>query len=388
MNEEKNEAVRIPSLGAGQTGQEENGSVGDSTATGSDSQPSAMQKAADIQKAAASLDAADSAAQSRRGRGRPRKYPLSVTQAGEPDDEDEDLPGGEEEDEGDVGSEPIQPAGAVEEFQDHVQSNRKIRCDEEDGEDFARSSGGLDFAYMYQGMQILGEIVRSQNEAQQQFLKAQTEFSNSVMDRMDTYRMEFAKLQSEVAEKEKNRLRADYLTAQDKADQYSDENRQLRAQLDAAGKKLIRMNARIESMESENESLHRQLDEGLISDDAPDKEYADVPSSGRESIPQSSSGAAQPDGTSEGNSEVMKTDSASPVSAKPGWRERRRQKKLKKARDRFLKTVDGDSRFSKEQLQVIHEAANAGLPPEKLELACSPDMTVEDMKMFFRFLRR
>ena len=364
MNEGRNEDVRMPAPGAGQAEQaEEIGTARVSTAAESDSQPSAMQGTADMQKATASPNAADSAAQGRRGRGRPRKYPLSVTQAGGTGEEvDEDLTDGEEEDE-DVRSESIQPADDAKEVQNHMQIDREIKRDEEDGETSAYPSGGQDFAYMYQGMQILGEIVRSQNETQQQFLKAQTEFSNSVMDRMDMYRMEFAKLQSEVAEKEKNRLRADYLTAQDKADQYSDENRQLRAQLDAAGKKLIRMNARIESMESENESLHRKLDQELMSEDVPDNECSGEPASDREN----------------------KTDSASPRS---GWRERRRQKKLKKARDRFLKAVDGDSRFSKEQLQVIHEAANAGLPPERLELACSPDMSVEDMRMFFRFLRR
>ena len=386
MNEGRNEDVRMPAPGAGQAEQaEEIGTARVSTAAESDSQPSAMQGTADMQKATASPNAADSAAQGRRGRGRPRKYPLSVTQAGGTGEEvDEDLTDGEEEDE-DVRSESIQPADDAKEVQNHMQIDREIKRDEEDGETSAYPSGGQDFAYMYQGMQILGEIVRSQNETQQQFLKAQTEFSNSVMDRMDMYRMEFAKLQSEVAEKEKNRLRADYLTAQDKADQYSDENRQLRAQLDAAGKKLIRMNARIESMESENESLHRKLDQELMSEDVPDNECSGEPASDRENIPQASSGETLPDGTPSGNGAVMKTDSASPRS---GWRERRRQKKLKKARDRFLKAVDGDSRFSKEQLQVIHEAANAGLPPERLELACSPDMSVEDMRMFFRCLRR
>lgn len=283
-----------------------------------------------------------------------------------------------------------------------------------------------DIAIIYQGMQILGEIVRSQNETQQKFLQAQTEFSNSVMDRMDTYRMEFARLQSEVAEKEKNRLRADYLTAQDKADQVSEENRQLRAQLDATGKKLIRMNARVESVESENESLHRKLSrrgeagipQGDEIHDLRTSEAGDDSGRGivdRQSEPAkrelrgSASGSTGSSrnghdvgstGTPRSGHTVGDTGSSGGSHAaghgraaaqrrepdRPGWRERRRQKKLQKAREKFLKRIDRDARFSDEQVDLIHEAEKSGIPLEKLELMADPNTAVEKMRVLFQCL--
>ena len=333
----------------------------------------------------------------KRGRGRPRKYPPQGQQVDGTDMEDDDSPidAGTEGDviQNDAAPDDAGPDGAVSDDGETADAT---------GLEKVHPASAQDIAIIYQGMQILGEIVRSQNETQQKFLQAQTEFSNSVMDRMDTYRMEFARLQSEVAEKEKNRLRADYLTAQDKADQVSEENRQLRAQLDATGKKLIRMNARVESVESENETLHRKLsrrgEAGIPKEDEIDDMR--IPEEGNDSGREIVDG--QPESTKR---ELRGSASGSPGSAgashasgqgrdtaqrrepdRLGWRERRRQKKLQKAREKFLKKVDRDARFSDEQVDLIHEAEKSGIPLEKLELMADPNTTAEKMQALFQCL--
>ena len=116
-----------------------------------------------------------------------------------------------------------------------------------------------DYSFDQHGMRFIAELVRQQNQAQEGIIRAQTEFSNSVMDRMDDYRIQMSKLQSEVAEKEKNRLRADYLAAQDKADEYMEEIHQLRDQLDGANRKAVKLSAKLESLTAENESLRQQV---------------------------------------------------------------------------------------------------------------------------------
>ena len=63
-----------------------------------------------------------------------------------------------------------------------------------------------DFVMVSRGMQLLTELVKTQNQTQEKLIRSQTEFSSSVMDRMDQYRMQISKLESEAAEKEKNRL--------------------------------------------------------------------------------------------------------------------------------------------------------------------------------------
>ena len=58
-----------------------------------------------------------------------------------------------------------------------------------------------DFILASRGLQLLTELVRSQNQSQEKLIRSQTEFSSSVMDRMDQYRMQISKLESEVSRK-------------------------------------------------------------------------------------------------------------------------------------------------------------------------------------------
>lgn len=314
-------------------------------------------------------DALNDDASGRRGRGRPRKYPPVDQQTDESAADTSATP----ELQNDADEEGLPEEGMA-------SDTYKEAAKQSDGVSISpgSSGGSQDFAVLYQGMQILGEIVRSQNETQQQFLKVQTEFSNSVMDRMDMYRMEFAKLQSELSEKEKGRLRADYLNAQEKADQASDENRQLRAQLDATGKKLIRLNARVESVESENESLRRRLGDVRDGDSRGDAAAAE-----EMNLPRHDAASGR---RTSAASQTASQSAAKAASSEPGWRERRRLRKLQKAREKFLKKIDRDARFSDEQVDIIHEAEKSGIPLEKLELMANPDTTAENMKALLQCL--
>ena len=116
-----------------------------------------------------------------------------------------------------------------------------------------------DFVMVSRGMQLLTELVKTQNQTQEKLIRSQTEFSSSVMDRMDQYRMQISKLENEAAEKEKNRLRDSYLEAQQKADERMEEIHQLRTQLDLSGRKVLKLNVRVEKLTEENESLRQQL---------------------------------------------------------------------------------------------------------------------------------
>ena len=184
---------------------------------------------------------------------------------------------------------------------------------------------------------------------------AQTEFSNSVMDRMDDYRIQMSKLQSEVAEKEKNRLRADYLAAQDKADEYMEEIHQLRDQLDGANRKAVKLSAKLESLIAENESLRQQV----RSLKEQWEELEKGKSTQQQTFPEMTTYQYPPEGF---------------------WKRRRRR--------RFLEKVYQNSSFSEEQLQVIREADRMGIPFERLAQICSPDIPAENMKLKLDYSKR
>ena len=116
----------------------------------------------------------------KRGRGRPPKNPRTER-------EEERIPEDSRDDSSGMSDE-VSPASGAEEEPAEARPN--------------------DYSFDQHGMRFIAELVRQQNQAQEGMIRAQTEFSNSVMDRMDDYRIQMSKLQSEVAEKEKNRLRA------------------------------------------------------------------------------------------------------------------------------------------------------------------------------------
>ena len=266
----------------------------------------------------------------KRGRGRPPKNPR-------PDGEGYQIPEGQ--------ADPGTDSGDV---SDEV----PVESDEE--EDSAPTQSN-DYSFDQHGMRFIAELVRQQNQAQEGLIRAQTEFSNSVMDRMDVYRMQMSNLQSEVAEKEKNRLRADFLAAQDKADEYQEEIHQLRDQLDGANRKAVKLSARLESLTAENESLRQQVK----SLKEQWEELEKGKSTQKQVFPEVTAYQYPPEGF---------------------WKRRRRR--------RFLEKVYQNSSFSEEQLQVIREADRMGIPFERLAQICSPDIPAENMKLKLDYSKR
>lgn len=212
-----------------------------------------------------------------------------------------------------------------------------------------------DYSFDQHGMRFIAELVRQQNQAQEGMIRAQTEFSNSVMDRMDDYRIQMSKLQSEVAEKEKNRLRADFLAAQDKADEYQEEIHQLRDQLDGANRRAVKLSAKLESLTAENESLRQQV------------------KSLKEQWTELEKGKST-------QKQVFSETMAYQYPQEGFWKRRRRR--------RFLEKVYQNSSFSEEQLQVIREADRMGIPFERLAQICSPDIPAENMKLKLDYSKR
>jgi uncharacterized phage infection (PIP) family protein YhgE len=266
----------------------------------------------------------------KRGRGRPPKNPKS-------DEEEDRRP-----------EVPACPGNDPDNVSDEVPSE----TDEAEEPTITQSN---DYTYDQHGMRFIAELVRQQNQAQEGMIRAQTEFSNSVMDRMDDYRIQMSKLQSEVAEKEKNRLRADYLAAQDKADEYMEEIHQLRDQLDGANRKAVKLSAKLESLTAENESLRQQV----RSLKEQWEEVEKGKSTQQQIFPEMTAYQYPPEGF---------------------WKRRRRR--------RFLEKVYQNSSFSEEQLQVICDADRMGIPFERLVQICSPDIPAENMKLKLDYSKR
>lgn len=235
-----------------------------------------------------------------------------------------------------------------------------------------------DFVLVNRGMQILTEFVKSQSQSQEKLIRAQTEFSNSVMDRMDQYRIHMSKLESEAAEKEKNRLRDSYLEAQKKADDYLEEIHQLRTQLDLSGRKTIKMGVKIDSLTAENESLRQKLRD--LEEKLAEKSRAAVGS-------ESDTGSAEDEvGISDTDTSCNSSDDSSEKSAgeRPsgfcGLKQRRRKK--------FLEKVYCDRRYSNAQIALIRKADKAGIPLEGLKELCDPDISISNMQVMLSYMKR
>ena len=209
-----------------------------------------------------------------------------------------------------------------------------------------------DYSFSEKGTQIIAELVKSQNEAQANMIRAQTEFSNQVMDRMDNYRMQMAALQNEISEKEKTRLRADFLSAQDKLDEYQEKIQKLRNQLDIVNRKNMKLTNRVEALTVENESFRQQVKNLKEQWDALEKEEPKPP--------------------------TMQEQEPVVSFPKEGWFKRRQRR-------RFLKKVLERSDFSDEQKEVIRKADARGLPFEKLAQICNPSIPPANMERMITY---
>lgn len=210
----------------------------------------------------------------------------------------------------------------------------------------------LDYSFSEKGTQIIAELVKSQNEAQANMIRAQTEFSNQVMDRMDNYRMQMAALQNEISEKEKTRLRSDVLSAQDKLDEYQEKIQKLRNQLDLVNRKNMKLTNRVEALTAENESFRQQVKNLKEQWDALEKEEPKPP--------------------------TMQEQEPVVSFPKEGWFKRRQRR-------RFLKKVLERSDFSDEQKEVIRKADARGLPFEKLAQICNPSIPPANMERMITY---
>ena len=209
-----------------------------------------------------------------------------------------------------------------------------------------------DYSFSEKGTQIIAELVKSQNEAQANMIRAQTEFSNQVMDRMDNYRMQMAALQNEISEKEKTRLRADFLSAQDKLDEYQEKIQKLRNQLDIVNRKNMKLTNRVEALTAENESFRQQVKNLKEQWDALEKEEPKPP--------------------------TMQEQEPVVSFPKEGWLKRRQRK-------RFLKKVLEGEDFSDEQKEVIRKADAGGLPFERLVQICNPSIPPANMERMITY---
>ena len=276
-----------------------------------------------------------------------------------------------------------------------------------------------DFVMVSRGMQLLTELVKTQNQTQEKLIRSQTEFSSSVMDRMDQYRMQISKLENEAAEKEKNRLRDSYLEAQQKADERMEEIHQLRTQLDLSGRKVLKLNVRVEKLTEENESLRQQLQAmkekiaegrritaGDRATGSASGETAEVGISEAEDLgnvaaatseagasnqnPSNASGAGATDqnpssasgsGTSDKNpARTSGTEKREAASGFCGWGQRRRKK--------FLEKVYCDRRYSDQQIALIQEADRAGIPLSGLKELCDPKISLGNMQVMLSYMKR
>lgn len=235
-----------------------------------------------------------------------------------------------------------------------------------------------DFVLVNRGMQILTEFVKSQSQSQEKLIRAQTEFSNSVMDRMDQYRIHMSKLESEAAEKEKNRLRDSYLEAQKKADDYLEEIHQLRTQLDLSGRKTIKMGVKIDSLTAENESLRqklRDMEEKLAAKSrAANGSKSDI--EGAEDV----TAMSETDESCNSSGDSPEKSAGERSSGFCGLKQRRRKK--------FLEKVYCDRRYSNAQIALIRKADKAGIPLEGLKELCDPDISISNMQVMLSYMKR
>lgn len=370
----------------------------------------------------------EDAAPQKRGRGRPRKNPPENESPEDSVEKPVDSGAEDEDTESSRGADDDEEEGKKTEM-DYAQGAEEIRSDRADTfYGHPGSSGHQDFALIAQGIQIIGEIVRSQTETQERLMQSQREFSNSVMDRMESYRQEISKVQNESAEKEKSRLQQDYLRMSEKADEYSDENSQLKIQLEAAGRKIVKLNSRIESLEMQKTSLEEKLTASeatledvrkrLVSAKATLEEntvlirkirdYAAGTSTGitADGMKEEHSNEDTADGGTSGGGQEQGCPHSGPAASKTGgagsdngenqkktlahssWRESRRIRKIQKKRDRIVMDACSDSRFSSEQIAVVRDAAKEGLPPEKLLEFCRPEIPAENMKAMLAYIRK
>ena len=276
-----------------------------------------------------------------------------------------------------------------------------------------------DFVMVSRGMQLLTELVKTQNQTQEKLIRSQTEFSSSVMDRMDQYRMQISKLENEAAEKEKNRLRDSYLEAQQKADERMEEIHQLRTQLDLSGRKVLKLNVRVEKLTEENESLRQQLQamkektaEGSRDagedratgsatretvevgiSEAEDLGNVAAATSGAGASNQNLSNAFGAGATDQIPSSVSESGTSDKSPARTsgtgkreaasgfcGWGQRRRKK--------FLEKVYCDRRYSDQQIALIQEADRAGIPLSGLKELCDPKISLGNMQVMLSYMKR
>lgn len=209
-----------------------------------------------------------------------------------------------------------------------------------------------DYSLSAKGTQIIAELVKSQNKAQENMIRVQTEFSNQVMDRMDNYRLQMSQMQSEIAEKDKTRLRADYLSLQDKLDEYQEKVGKLMAQLDNVNRKNLKLTGRTETLTSENESLRQQVKALQDQIEALKKMEPPTP----------------PKQTSEETVSFPKE----------GWLTRMRRK-------RFLKKIFARTDFSDQQKDIIWKADAKGIPFEMLAQICDPSIPAANMERMITY---
>ena len=238
---------------------------------------------------------------------------------------------------------------------------------EDDGQDLVLAGANI---------RILAELVKSQNRSQENIIRAQNEFSNSVMDRLDNYQQQVSRLQREAAEQEKSRLRADYREMQDKADEYLEEIHQLRNQLESANRKILKLTTRMQTLTSENASLKEQIDAMKKTAELLEKERDGRIDATRQTfIP----GGQEPEGGDSGNGGGK--GPGKEQTYREGWLTRIRRR-------RYLEKILGSPDFTDQQKAAIREADEAGVPFESLLQICSPKIPPENMKMMISYMKR
>jgi len=272
----------------------------------------------------------------------------------------------------------LEAAGPVDSMSDADSDSAEDPTGSDAGDRTQENARNQDFVLVNRGMQILTEFVKSQSQSQEKLIRAQTEFSNSVMDRMDQYRIHMSKLESDAAEKEKNRLRDSYLEAQKKADDYLEEIHQLRTQLDLSGRKTIKMGVKIDSLTAENETLRqklRDLEEKLTerSRNAYDSEF-DAGGAEDEAV------VTETDERCNSSDDFSEKSAGNQSSGFCGLKQRRRKK--------FLEKVYCDRRYSNAQIALIRKADKAGIPLEGLKELCDPDISISNMQVMLSYMKR
>lgn len=286
--------------------------------------------------------------QARRGRGRPPKNPPQAVQA-----------------EGEKGRMDAGETAVTETGQEIAENSPQDQK--------ASSTPTQDYALIAHGIQLLTEIVRSQSQTQESLMKAQTEFSNSVMDRMDQYRSHTSKLESEAAEREKERLRELYEEAQRKADESMEEINTLKTQLDLANRKNLKLSMRIEKVTAECEEMRRKLEEQKEQKTVQTAEAAAVPDP---AMPAASSGPAEGQTVDAG----APAEQGGQTGLFGGWKKKRRRK--------FLEKVYCDRRYSDMQISVIQDADRSGVTLSDLKEMCDPNITPAKMQVMLSYIRR